>query len=618
MIVPCLLLAQSETIEFTSSDWDMSRAKTVTHLGREALAGTAILRDVEFENGIIEVDIAVDGNRSYPGILFRRTDARNYEHVYIRPHREDLYPDAVQYAPTSNGISSWQLYYGEGFTGGTSIPADTWLHLRIEVSGTQARVFLSEGDKPGSGNKPILTIHDLKHGSAEGAIGVTGPIDGSAYFSNFLYSTEELPEFAPPPVKWPSPGVLRDWKLSKPFRSGDIDFEKTPGQQGLPDLDWQDITTAEASGLVDIALYHGRQGAETDCVWARTIIDSENERTLELQFGYSDAVAVFLGGRLLYSGSSPYRGRDPSALGIVGYNDAVYLPLVAGENELLLLVAESFGGWGFMCRDGDAEFVHAALSPAWDIRKGLRYPESVVYDRERNRLYVSNLFNAKQEFIARIHPDGTVDSLQWVTGLRMPTGQWLHGETLYAVDRSGVVEIDVDSGNVVKVHPVADARFLNDITADEQGNIYLSDSRADVIHLLRDGKSEVWLQGSEIDDPNSLHVHEGELLVGNSGDGSLKAVSLADKSVRTVAVIGKGAIIDGIYPLGQDRYLVSDFRGRVFFVGGEGKTVLLLDRTTAKRFCADFEYIPERGLLIIPSLYENSLTAYKVDFSKIE
>jgi hypothetical protein len=31
-------------------------------------------------------------------------------------------------------------------------------------------------------------------------------------------------------------------------------------------------------------------------------------------------------------------------------NDAVYLQLKEGDNELMLAVTEFFGGWGFICR----------------------------------------------------------------------------------------------------------------------------------------------------------------------------------------------------------------------------------------------------------------------------
>ena len=62
---------------------------------------------------------------------------------------------------------------------------------------------------------------------------------------------------------------------------------------------------------------------------------------------------------LLYRGRSAQRFRDPGFLGIVNpENDAVYLPLKNGRNELMLAVSELTGGWGFICRFDNMEGVH--------------------------------------------------------------------------------------------------------------------------------------------------------------------------------------------------------------------------------------------------------------------
>jgi hypothetical protein len=69
-----------------------------------------------------------------------------------------------------------------------------------------------------------------------------------------------------------------------------------------------------------------------------------------LSFGYSDDVTIFLNGRPLYTGRNGYQARFSTYLGLMTPDDAVYLPLRAGDNELLLAVAEVFGGWGLMVR----------------------------------------------------------------------------------------------------------------------------------------------------------------------------------------------------------------------------------------------------------------------------
>jgi hypothetical protein len=60
---------------------------------------------------------------------------------------------------------------------------------------------------------------------------------------------------------------------------------------------------------------------------------------------------VFLNGKILFRGRSAQYFRDPAFLGIVNpENDAVYLPLKKGSNELMLAVSELGGGGGFICR----------------------------------------------------------------------------------------------------------------------------------------------------------------------------------------------------------------------------------------------------------------------------
>jgi hypothetical protein len=91
-------------------------------------------------------------------------------------------------------------------------------------------------------------------------------------------------------------------------------------------------------------------------VYARTRIHSDRAQLKKLYIGYSDDVSVFLNGRILFRGRSAQNFRDPAFLGIVDpENDAVYLPLRKGSNELMLAVSELGGGWGFICRIADLE-----------------------------------------------------------------------------------------------------------------------------------------------------------------------------------------------------------------------------------------------------------------------
>ena len=60
--------------------------------------------------------------------------------------------------------------------------------------------------------------------------------------------------------------------------------------------------------------------------------------------------------KIIFRGRSAQNFRDPGFLGIVDpENDAVYLPLKKGSNELMLAVSELGGGWGFICRLAEME-----------------------------------------------------------------------------------------------------------------------------------------------------------------------------------------------------------------------------------------------------------------------
>jgi len=198
-------------------------------------------------------------------------------------------------------------------------------------------------------------------------------------------------------------------------------------------------------------------------------------------------------------------------------------------------------------------------------------------------------------------------------GLDRPTGLCIYEDTLYAIDRANIVKIDIDLGEVVDRYPVPRATFINDLAFDSLGNVYVSDSAGNAIHRFSDGQFELWMEGDGISDPNGLLADGNSLIVGNTGDGSLKAINLVDKSIETIVGLGRGSIMDGVQADGKGNYIISDFNGRVFLISKAGERTELLNTTAPQYFCADFEYIPESGLLIIPTLFDNRIMAYRLE-----
>ncbi len=599
--------AQVTFIPFDTTQWDLTGARIVEHLGRQAVMGTAIVKDVLFENGIIEVDIAVSGQkaRTYPGVLFRIQSGGEYEKWYIRPHRAGLYPDAIQYTPAFNGIDGWQLYNGEGYTSTAHIPDNRWIHFKLEVSGNRANLYMEDM------NKPALEIPALAHGLSKGSVAISSPMDGTAYFSNFRIHGCDTLVFDPVLQSEPQPGIFQKWEISQSFPVSRIDLESHPDSQALGPIQWQDVRAA-GSGLVDIARYRARASREPDCIIARTSIHSDKEKILQVMFGYSDLVSIFLNGRPLFYGSSFYQGRDPSFLGIIGYNDAVYLPLQKGENELLFYVAEAFGGWGFMAKDGNAFFQHEDLNLAWKIEKTLHMPESAAYDRKQKLIYTTNFDRngvSGEQFISRIGLDGKILDLKWAEGLTHPTGIAIFKNRVFAVERRQVAEIDIHTGKIVIRHTLPQPMFPNDIAIDQKGILYVSDSQKGAIYISKGGRFGEWIKLPELAGINGLCIHQGRLLAGITSDHSLKSIGLKTQKMETLVRFSEG-IMDGIQADEDGNILISHYDSRLYRFSPSGQVTNLLYLPITR--CADFEYIPGERMLVIPGLEANEVSAYRI------
>ena len=257
------------------------------------------------------------------------------------------------------------------------------------------------------------------------------------------------------------------------------------------------------------------------------------------------------------------------------------------------------------------------LTQQWETKKELRVPESVLYHESGNVLYVSNTNGRPTEkngkgFISKVSLDGEIEVLKWATGLNAPKGSAIYGNKLFVTDIDRLVEIDLKTGKVLAQYPAAGAKFLNDVAVDASGNVYVTDmsSEHSVIYKLSRGKMTVWIKGEEIKNPNGLYMEEKRLLVGNSGDGSIKAVNLADKKISTIARVGSG--IDGLRSDGKGSYFISDWKGKTSFVTESGKVIVLMDTTASKINSADLEYIKSKRLLLIPTFFDNRVVAYKV------
>jgi hypothetical protein len=326
-----------------------SEAIPVDHLGRTCLrfaegshSPTAV--GVELADGVLEADLVVPRARSFHGLVWRvRGD--DCESFFVRPHQVGN-PDAIQYTPVSNGISSWQLYHGPGFWAPIAFPIDAWFTLRVAFAGERADVYVDDLASP------VLAAR-LKHGTRSGGVGllVGGP---GLHVARVAVARGPVELVGVPQAEEPPhPGVIPRWDVSDPFPEVLVAGATLLPATVVAGRSWTSLA-AEPGGLVDLARVAGlRDGRDT--VLARTTVHATRARIRPLELGFSDRAIVFLNGRAVFRGDDAFQRRDHRFLGSIGYWYTLYLLLETGPNELVVAVSEDFGGWGVQARFTDVD-----------------------------------------------------------------------------------------------------------------------------------------------------------------------------------------------------------------------------------------------------------------------
>ena len=151
------------------------------------------ITSTDFRNGTIEVKVlsrlvknAPDFARGFIGIAFR-IDEKNsrFENIYIRPLNARV-DDQVRrnhsiqyYSYPDFKFDRLRKESPERYEAYADMEMNTWITMRIEVKGTQAKLFLHNN------HQPSLIVNDLKLGAeASGAIGLWVDVGTEGYFAD--------------------------------------------------------------------------------------------------------------------------------------------------------------------------------------------------------------------------------------------------------------------------------------------------------------------------------------------------------------------------------------------------------------------------------------------------
>lgn len=160
----------------------------------------AIVKDSEFSNGIIEVELtgepapgAIPQARGFVGITFRINEENpgNYECFYLRPtnaraDNQVRRNHSTQYV--SHPEYPWYRLREEApklYESYVDLVPGEWTKMKIEVLDVTARLYVNDSEQP------CLIVNDLKKGNSKGKVGLWLHSSTLAHFRNLTITSSD-------------------------------------------------------------------------------------------------------------------------------------------------------------------------------------------------------------------------------------------------------------------------------------------------------------------------------------------------------------------------------------------------------------------------------------------
>lgn len=310
-----------------------------------------ILKDLKFSDGTIEFDIEPQ-DPDFTGIYFRMESSQETEYFYLRVARagNPVAMDAVQYAGYNKGVNLWDLL--GHYQAPANFKRNEWNHIKLVISGRQMIVYVNDT------TNATLEVSRLEGNTQSGSLA----FNGKCVIANLVVKPMVVEGLSPNEGFDPTrhdPRIIRFWKTSEPqfLPNG---RELYDGELPKPDVTFKSINS-ERRGLVNLTRLYGKSESRR-FVWLKATLNSSIDQKKKINLGFSDEVWVFVNRRPVFVDKNLYRlnmRKYPDGR-ISTENSSFEINLIAGENELLIGVANDFFGWGIIAQLNDMNGVSVA------------------------------------------------------------------------------------------------------------------------------------------------------------------------------------------------------------------------------------------------------------------
>ncbi|CAN7243336.1 ATP/GTP-binding protein [Mesorhizobium amorphae] len=256
---------------------------------------------------------------------------------------------------------------------------------------------------------------------------------------------------------------------------------------------------------------------------------------------------------------------------------------------------------------------------------GFEQPESALFDAANKRIIVSNIVGNPGKadgngYLSVLSLDGKIVTQHWTDGMDAPKGMAISGGKLYVADITKVRVVDLASGKLDSSIDVPKAVFLNDMTADASGKVYVTDMLADTIYRIDGDRPELFVKDAVLASPNGIFADGNRLIVASWGKGinpdfstaepgGLLSVDLATKAVTPLPGAQKFADLDGVIAIGDSIYATAYMTGTLYRYHEGGAPEVI---ATFKPGSADIG-TDGKSTIYVPLMNEGEVAALSLD-----
>jgi hypothetical protein len=188
----------------------------------------------------------------------------------------------------------------------------------------------------------------------------------------------------------------------------------------------------------------------------------------------------------------------------------------------------------------------------------LSMPESIIYDINHHRYLISNCGTGD---IIQVDSNGIQS--YFVQGKNAIQGLEIVGNVVYVGSGFGVRGFNLESGEMVMDVQISGAANINDVTADESGNIYASEVFGTRIFKVKISTQtySVFVNGQGISNPNGLYFdekHNRILVCSYRTNSPIQAINISDSTV-TILTNTNMSECDGFTMDKYNRYYVTSW-----------------------------------------------------------